>query len=102
MKHTKNMIYKPSTESDELTLFIENTGELYNGIIKSVISNLKKKYVKGTYDKEKAIDAFYYVANAGSQLYKKQFGYSFDVTARFTTAIELEQRYFEMEISYND
>lgn len=95
MKRTKNMIYKPTVESRELVLYATNTGDLYRGQITAVIKNLAKKVKRGIYDKEKAIDLWYSVATTASNLYKKEFGYSFSVMDRFTAAIELEEYYKE-------
>ena len=61
-------------EAEELALYIENTSELYHGITHSVIENLKKKARKGVYDKERAVDAWMYVADAGAKMYDKEFG----------------------------
>ena len=95
MKRTKTMVYKPTQESRELMLYAINNGDLYKRQITPVINSLRKKAVKGTYDSEKAIDAWYYVACSASQMYNKDFGYSFTVTDRFTAAVELEQYYRE-------
>lgn len=95
MKRTKTMVYKPTEESRELMLYAINSGDLYKRQITPVINNLRKKAAKGTYDSEKAIDAWYYVACSASQMYNKDFGYSFTVTDRFTAAVELEQYYKE-------
>ena len=95
MKRTRTMVYKPTEESRELMLYTINNGELYRRQITPVINSLRKKAVKGTYDSEKAIDAWYYVACSASQMYNKDFGYSFTVTDRFTAAVELEQYYRE-------
>ena len=61
-------------EAEELALYIKNTSELYHGITHSVIENLKKKARKGVYDKERAVDAWMYVADAGAKMYDKEFG----------------------------
>lgn len=95
MTRTKSMIYKPTTESNELYIYIVNTERLYHQRIVPTIENLKKKYKKGIYDKEKAIDLWYYTATAGSDLYNKDFGYRFTVQDRFTVATDLESRFFE-------
>ena len=95
MERTKTMIYKPTEESRELMLYAINSGDLYKRQIIPVINSLRKKATKGTYDSEKAIDAWYYVACSASQMYNKDFGYSFTVTDRFTAAVELEQYYRE-------
>lgn len=95
MTRTKSMIYKTTTESNELYIYIVNTESLYRQRILPTIENLKKKYKKGIYDKEKAIDLWYYTATAGSDLYNKDFGYRFTVQDRFTVATDLESRFFE-------
>ena len=95
MTRTKSMIYKTTTESNELYIYIVNTESLYRQRIVPTIENLKKKYKKGIYDKEKAIDLWYYTATAGSDLYNKDFGYRFTVQDRFTVATDLESRFFE-------
>lgn len=45
----------------DLTLCIENDGEVYRRFTTPVIENLKKKYKKGNFDKQLAIQAFYNV-----------------------------------------
>ena len=95
MKRTRNMVYKPTEESRELMLYAINNGELYRRQITPVINSLRKKAVKGTYDSDKAVDAWYYVACSASQMYDKDFGYRFSVTDRFTAAVDMEQYYRE-------
>ena len=98
MTRTKSMIYKETEESRELYLYATNCGELYRRMITPVIQNLRKKAIKGQYDKEKAIDAFYYVANEASKMYNRDFGYSFSVRDRFTAACDMEESYREDEV----
>lgn len=100
MKHTKNMIYKETTESRELFLYATNDGELYRHMTTSIINNMKKKAEKGTYNTEKAIDAWYNVATEASNKYYKDFGYKFSVTDRYTVAVDMA-KYYEEEIFYN-
>ena len=80
MKHTKNMIYNPSTESRELFLYATNDGDIYRKMTTPIINNMKKKAEKGTYNTEKAVDAWYSVATEASNKYYKDFGYKFNVT----------------------
>lgn len=107
MKHTKSMIYRPSTESRELTLYATNDGRLYNYMIVPVIRNLARKYSKGTFDADRAIDAFYPVACEAAKRYCKEFArledapQIFDVTARYTTAADMLDYYTE-NIERND
>lgn len=96
MKRTKNMVNNPSTESRELFLYTVNNAKIYPSI-SATIKNLKKKYEKGIYNTEKAIDAWYYIATMGSSAYNKDFGYNFTVTERFSASVELEN-YFKEDI----
>lgn len=95
MKITKNMVYKETWESKELVLYTVNDSLLYSQMITPCIRNLQKKYVKGTFDKEKAIVAFYHVATEASKRYFKKFGEKFDVTARWTASSNLLNYYME-------
>lgn len=95
MKRTKNMIYKETVESHELVLYATNDSRLYNYIVLPIIANLKRKYKKGCYDSNRAIDAWYHLANAASDLYNKDFGYRFNVQERYTAAVDFESFYFE-------
>ena len=99
MKRTKSMIYKATEESRELMLYATNDGNLYRQHITPVIDNLRKKYKKGVYDREKAIDLWYYVATDASERYYKDFGYKFSVQDRFTVAVEMEA-YYKEEIEF--
>lgn len=101
MTRTKSMIYKETVESRELFLYATNDGRLYTRMITPVIENLRKKAVKGSYDKEKAIDAYYHVATEASKMYNKDFGYSFSVQDRFTVAVDMESYYRDDEVFYN-
>lgn len=101
MKRTKSMIYKETVESRELFLYTTNDGELYRKMITPTIESLRKKAAKGQYDKEKAVDAYYYITTEASKRYNKDFGYSFSVQDRFTAAVEMEEYYRDDEIFYN-
>ena len=102
MKHSKNMVIKETTESRELSIFIENNGDLYDTYILPICNNLKRYFKRGTYTREKAIDAFYPAATAGAKLYCKthaqlsDYQYIFNVTARYTVAAELEKSFFNL------
>lgn len=100
MRHTKNMIYKETAESRELFLYATNDGNIYRNNVTPIINNMHKKAVKGEYNREKAVDAWYNVATIASNKYFKEFGYKFDVTARYTVAVEMAE-YYEDEIFYN-
>lgn len=94
-KEVKNMIYKASDEARELFLYATNSGVLYDRQIKPSIENLRKKARKGTFDKDKAADLFYYVATSASAMYDKDFGFSFSVQQRFTAAVDMVDFYID-------
>lgn len=100
MKKTKNMVIRPSEEARELFLCATNEGRIYPFVV-SVVRNLAKKYQKGTFDKEKAIEAFFPVATAEAKIYCKEFArledyvQVFDVTARYSAAAEMVNYYME-------
>lgn len=101
MKRTKSMVYSPSIESRELTLYATNDGRLYDYWIVPIVRNLARKYSKGTFDADRAIDAFYPVATAAAKKYCKEFARLedvpsvFSVTDRFTTAADMVDYYME-------
>lgn len=100
MKRTKSMIYKETVESRELLLYTTNDGNLYHRMIFPVIENLRKKAKKGTYDKEKAVDAYYRIACESSKRYNRDFGYSFSVQDRFTCAVDMEEYYRDDQVFF--
>lgn len=101
MKRTKNMIVKETIESRELALYADNESDIYFVYIMPVIKNLAKHYKRGVFDHAKAIDAFYPAANAAAKKYCREFAKVedapkvFDVTARYTAAAYLLDRYME-------
>ena len=100
MKRTKSMIIDQSVESHELTLFTVNEGSLYP-FIQCYVRNLAKKYQKGIYDSDKAIDGYYTIVTNASEKYNRYFGYKFNVTERYNASVELESFYFE-NVKNND
>ena len=95
MKRTKNMIYNPSIEANELYIFAVNDSKIYNNYIKYAIENLRKKALKGVYNSEKAIDLYYHIATEASNKYNIDYGYNFNVQDRFTCAVDFEKRFYE-------
>lgn len=94
MKHTKNMIYVPSQEARELTLYAANSSDIYFRNIKPVVASLAKKMRRGEFNKELAIDAFYHVACESAKTYYRDFcymysGFKFYVSDRYTAASDL-------------
>ena len=60
------MIVKESIESRELGLYADNESDIYFSYIVPVVKNLAKYYKRGTFDKVKAIDAFFPAATAAA------------------------------------
>jgi len=58
----------------ELTLFIENDGNLYRQITTPIISNYAKKKVKGTFNKTNALKGLLNLVEAGRKKYIREFG----------------------------
>ena len=98
MKRTKSMIYKETPESRELYFYAINEGPLYRRMTTLLITSLKKKAAKGTYDKEKAVDGFYSIACEAAKRYGAEYGGSFSVQARFTAAADMEAYYGANEV----
>lgn len=98
MKLTKSMIINPSAESRELTLYAVNNGFVWSRI-NAVLKMLEKHYKKGVYDHQKAIQAFYPIACYAAKLYDSDFGNGFtkifDVTAKYTSAAEMEKYFYD-------
>ena len=85
---------------EELYLYIVNDGNLYRSRTTSIIDNLKKKYKKGTFDKELAVKAFMYLVDDGVRKYDKEFGSGqgklfLDKATRTDIARELLNHYME-------
>lgn len=98
MKITKNMFYKEDENSKELLLFTVNESLLYSRCITPAIKNLHRKFLRGTFDANKAVELFYYVATDAAKEYNRQFpisDYIFSVTTRWTTAKNLLDYYMQ-------
>ena len=57
----------------ELALYIENDWLLYSTVIVPYIKSLHKKYIKGTYDPEKALPGWERIATEGAKKYENEF-----------------------------
>lgn len=85
----------------ELELYTENTREIYEQNTMPTIENLKKKYKRGTYDREKAVVAWGYVADSAAKMYSREFSSGrdwyniFNASTRRAVAETLESVYFE-------
>jgi len=78
----------------ELVMYIENTSELSpdgpSGQGRSVLLNALRKWKKGTYDPERAVKLFEYLAEAGAKQYAKEFGEAKEWSTMFTSATRHE------------
>lgn len=93
MKH-KQHDYKETIEARELFLYATGSGELHTYII-AIVRCLARKYRKGAFDREKAVDLFYPFATAASDNYNCDFGYKFSVQDRFTAACKMVDFYMD-------
>jgi len=64
----------PQSLAQELVLFVDNDGDLYRGQTTSIIKNLVTKIARGTYDPEKAVQLFMYLAESGAKKYAREYG----------------------------
>ena len=79
-------------------LFTVNESLLYSRCITPAIKNLHRKFLKGTFDVDRAVEMFYYVATDAAKEYNKIFlasDYTFSVTTRWTTAKNLLDYYMQ-------
>jgi hypothetical protein len=80
-------------DADELVLYIQNDGDLYERNYMPVVMNLLKKMKKGTYDQELAVKGWAYVVEAGAKKYFQDFPGSFKEGSwnkLFPTSVRLE------------
>lgn len=94
------MYYQKSNASKELFLYIVNTENIY---FSSVLPTIKSLAKKKDYDISKATTVWYRVTTLVAKGYSKKFplsDYIFNVTSRWTTAIDLE-RYYRDDVMEN-
>lgn len=97
MKRTSSMIYRPSQEATEAYCVARNTREIWDTAAKRTVDYLRKRWDKGDYDKERAVDLIYSnILDATNRFYKRYYGYEFTVTDRFTASCDIE-RYIREE-----
>lgn len=65
----------------ELGFVIENYEPLYKQLM-AIEENMRRKMKRGTYDFEKSIKGFRYVADAAARYYKREHGEQADVPTR--------------------
>lgn len=58
----------------EIELYADNDSQLYFQRRQPILKNLSKKYIKGTYDIDKAAKLWRYYIDAALQKYNKEFG----------------------------
>lgn len=90
-----------SAEAEELVIFIDNDGKLYEQMTKNVIKNLVRRKRNGTYNATMAVVAFQYLAEEGAKRYVKENGGGvwhkvFPVSVRKEAATQLRDQ-FEAE-----
>jgi len=100
---------KEGFESDdayarELTLFIENDGELYRQRTMPIMKNLARKMRKGNYDPMKAVKLWMYLVDDGAKKYTKEMAPDnvwhemWPKKIRLRSAMDLAEK-FEVEVS---
>ena len=66
--------YKDQEAAREIQLYADNDSTLYYQKRLPILKNLSKKYIKGTYDINKAAKLWRYYIDAAMQKYNKEFG----------------------------
>jgi hypothetical protein len=66
--------YKDKDAAREIQLYADNDSMLYYQRRNPILKNLSKKYLKGTYDVDKAAKLWRYYIDAAMQKYQKEFG----------------------------
>lgn len=90
----------------DLTLILENEGEVYRRSITPVINNLRKKRARGQFDEKLAIQAFFHVVEGALKQpwFYRYYSYSMatvSVPERYAVAKELLDGFME-EIEFED
>jgi hypothetical protein len=89
-----------SSESDELLLYINNDGKLYQQYTKPIEKNLSKKHKAGTYNSMGGVKAFQSLVDEAAKRFAKEnngdWKQMFSVSDRLNVAKELA-KYFERE-----
>jgi hypothetical protein len=67
-------IYKDKEAAREIQLYADSDYQLYKQRKNPILQNLTKKYLKGTYDIQKAAKLWRYYIDAALQKYHKEFG----------------------------
>jgi hypothetical protein len=82
-------------EARELSLYAVNDGQLYHQRTQAILANLRKKIAKGTYDAEKALKLWQYLADDAARKYREEFGMTggFNKATRTLAAKEIASHY---------
>lgn len=97
--------YPDMEAARELEIYADNTRAVYDRWAMPTVENLRKKYKKGTYDKEKAVKAWEYVAEAAAKMYCHEFAdrtawhIVFNAATRRIVAEGMEAYYYAEYIS---
>jgi hypothetical protein len=94
----RNMAGRSTASADadaakELSLFIENDGDLYRQQWQPILKNLANKRAQGKYDREKAIKLFMYLMESGAKKYAKDFGGTWNVLFNVPTRREAAKEF---------
>lgn len=60
--------------ANELVLYIENDGQLYQSMLRPIVENMLKKVAKRKYKHSLAIKGFEHLTKAGAIKYCREFG----------------------------
>jgi hypothetical protein len=64
----------PESLATELCIFVENDGQIYHSQTLSILRNLAAKKSRGTYDRDRAVTLFMYLAETGARKYAREGG----------------------------
>lgn len=64
----------PESLARELCTFVENDGQIYHSQTLSILKNLATKKARGTYDRDRAVKLFMYLAETGARKYARESG----------------------------
>ena len=73
-----------SHEARELYLWMENTAEIYHGVVEPAIETLARHSRRGRYDAAKAVVAWHRAADCAAKHYAKTFGCEQDWSKMFS------------------
>lgn len=98
MKKTRYMVYRDNDVSQDLQAIVDNCEQAQKQI-DCIQSSLAKKVTKGTYDPNRAWEAFYHAVNTAVSIHANRTGFRFPVYARYTVACDYAED-FNIYIDY--